>query len=133
MKIIIVDDSDIFRDGIKYFIEQIPDYSVIGEASNAEEFLSLSNLNVVDIILMDIVMPGATGIEVTRTILWELKQLKIIAVTMFTNKAYLEELIEAGFKGCIYKAEIYSKLEEAIKIVQSGNLYFPEEIKMSAE
>lgn len=131
MKIIIVDDNDTFKDGIKYFIEQIPNYTVIAEASNATEFLSLSNITNADIILMDIVMPETSGIEASQKILWQYNYLKIIAVTMFTNKAYLEELIDAGFKGCIYKAEIYNKLEKAIETVQNGKLYFSEEIMVS--
>jgi DNA-binding NarL/FixJ family response regulator len=128
LNIIIVDDNLQFRTGLKYYIENELGYSVIGEASDGTEFLALNNATHSDIILMDIVMDKMDGLETAPRILWENFYLKIIAITMHTDKAYLDILIEAGFKGCVFKQNIYHQLPTALKVVNSGKLYFPDNI-----
>ena len=81
-----------------------------------------------DLILMDIAMPGVDGYETTKKTNWIYPELKIIAITMYTDKAYLEELIRSGFKGCVFKNKIYANLPKAIREVMEGKLYFPDDI-----
>ena len=128
LNIIIVDDNLQFRRRLKYYIENELGYSVIGEASDGIEFLKLQNAIRADIILMDIVMDKMGGLETVKRSLWQNFHLKIIAITMYIEKAYLDELIEAGFKGCVFKQNIYNQLPAALDEVKNGKLYFPDNI-----
>jgi DNA-binding NarL/FixJ family response regulator len=126
LNIIIVDDNVQFRTSLKYFIENKLGFSVIGEASDGTEFLTLPNNKHSDIILMDIVMGKMDGLEATQNILWQNLHLKIIAITMYSEKAYLKDLVEIGFKGCIFKHKIYHQLPIALEFVYNGRFYFPD-------
>ena len=132
MKIIIVDDNKTFREGIKYFLERCLNYDVIEIVDDGAAFLKLKNVHTADIILMDIQMPQINGIHATKRVLWDMNYLKIIAITMYNDNAYLTELIEAGFKGYVIKNQIYEELQKAIETVASGKLYFPSYIKLSS-
>lgn len=130
MKFIVVDDNQTFREGIKFYLENILNHTVIDIASNGLEFLNLPNRNEADIILMDIEMPHLNGIETVKKAIWDNQYLTFIAVTSFIDKAYLDELIEAGFKSCVFKSNIYTELQEAIKAVVQKNLFFPKNITL---
>ena len=130
MKIIIVDDSESFREGLKYYLQKDHHNRVIGEAKDGSAFLQLKNIHLADIILMDIQMPDLNGIQTAKKILWRMNNLKIIAITMYEDKAYLRELIEAGFKGCVIKSKLYKDLPIAMDLVSKGRLSFPEDIKL---
>jgi len=80
---------------------------------------------------MDLMMPNMDGLKATNQITWKFPFLKIIAVTMHYDKVYLKELIEKGFKGCIFKNNLYDKIYEAIVTVMNDHLYFPERLKNS--
>jgi DNA-binding NarL/FixJ family response regulator len=77
---------------------------------------------------MDIQMPEMNGITVAKKALWEMHELKIIAITMYRDKAYLKELIEAGFKGCVFKSRIYDDLPVALERVMEQKIYYPDDI-----
>jgi Response regulator containing a CheY-like receiver domain and an HTH DNA-binding domain len=128
LNIIIVDDNEQFRTRLRHFIESELYSTVIAEASTGSEFLALTNINRSDIILMDIVMDKMDGLESAQRILWQNSHLKIIAITMYSEKAYLQDLIEVGFKGCVFKHNIYNELPLAIEVVKNGKLYFPDNI-----
>jgi two-component system invasion response regulator UvrY len=131
LKVILVDDNEIFRRAIKNLLIKEYNVEIIGEASNADEFLALNNYHMASIILMDIMMPGTDGITLAKRVLWERPDLKIIAITMHVDKVYLKALIEAGFKGCIFKTNLYSEIINAIDSVHKGQLYFPSNIILS--
>jgi DNA-binding NarL/FixJ family response regulator len=130
MKIIIVDDNVAFRDSLKDFLENKLGHIVIGEASSGEEFLVTAPAYEADIILMDIEMYGINGIEATRRISISVPSVKVIAVTMHVEKVFLLQLISSGFRGCVFKTEIFDKLEYAMNLVMSGDLFFPPDIKI---
>ena len=133
MKFIVVDDNKTFREGIKYYLENILSHKVIGLADDGLKFLQLKNIHEADIILMDIEMPNMNGIEAVEKALWENTKLKIIAVTSYTDKAYLLELIGAGFKSCVFKSYIYENLKKAITSVMNNKLFFPKDINLNNE
>ncbi len=128
MKLIIIDDNHQFRSDLKFYLEDQLHMEVIGEASSGEEFLTMNTIHHADIILMDIVMQEINGIEATKKILRQLSHLKIIAITMHIEQIYHAELIKVGFKGCVYKTDIFENIENAINEVQKGHLYFPKKI-----
>jgi len=126
-KIILVDDNKQFRESIKDLIINVLKFEVVGEAENGSEFLKLPNLNF-DIILMDLSMPELNGFEATKKFLWGYPKSNIIAVTNNYEDSYLLELIQCGFKGCIFKYNIFNDLLPAIKTVISGKYWFPKNI-----
>ena len=131
MKIIVVDDNKTFRDAIKDYLENYLGHNVIWEGSSGEEFLDEAPAHMADIILMDIEMHRVNGIDATHAINIRVPWAKIIAVTMNIEKIFLLQLIENGFKGCVSKSEIAEKLEIALNRVNSGQLFFPNYIKIS--
>lgn len=128
LKIVIVDDNESFRSAIRSLLLEQYNFQIIGEAGNADEFWAINNFHQADVILMDVMMPKINGIELTKKILWQHRQLKIIAVTMHFDKVYLTSLIEAGFVGCIFKNDFVKLLKEAIEIIMRGGRYFPSNI-----
>jgi len=127
-RIIIVDDHDIFRDGVKSLLimENIAD--VIAEASNGKEFLELLETQQPDLVLMDIDMPVMNGVEATRIAVEKYPYLNILVLTMFGDEHYYYQMIEAGAKGFILKSSNKSELEKAISEVYSGQSYFSNEL-----
>ncbi|MBI9064952.1 MAG: response regulator transcription factor [Marinilabiliaceae bacterium] len=108
LKIIVVDDNATFREGISFYLEEVLNYQVIERFTNGLDFLDTKHIDLADIVLMDIEMPKMNGIIATQKILFHHPHLKVIAVTNYRNKAYLKELILAGFKGCVLKDHIYN-------------------------
>lgn len=126
MKIIIVDDNNEFREHTEFFITHKLKHQVVGSFSSGIEFVKRYAEYNPDIVLMDISMPDLDGYEVTKMLNWQDENLKIIAVTMFTDLAYLHKLIEVGFKGCVFKSSIFNELADAIDVVEKGHYYWPE-------
>ncbi|MBN1118761.1 MAG: response regulator transcription factor [Bacteroidales bacterium] len=129
IKIIIADDNKTYREGIRFFIEKKNNLEIISEASNGKELLSLTNVLQADIILLDLEMPQMDGFETIKQLLIRQSKLKVIAITMYSDLAYLHELISYGFKGYIHKSSIYENLDEVIDKVMDGLYYFPKELR----
>lgn len=125
MKLIIVDDNMEFRDNLRFFLEQKLNHIVIAEAASGEEFLALNEriIREADIILMDIMMNQLSGIETTKRITWIHFNLRVIAVTMHIEKVFLDQIIEAGFKGFVLKTNIFNTLEKTLNDVYYGKLH----------
>lgn len=130
MKFIVVDDNKTFREGVKFYLENILQHEVIHMASDGLEFLKIENKRDADIIIMDIEMPNMNGIDAVKIAIWEQSDLNFIAVTNYSDKAYLDELIGAGFKSCIFKSNIYDELEKAINAVKKNQLSFPKKMNI---
>lgn len=131
LKVIVVDDSKRFRESLKLLLENVFNVEIIAEASNGNEFLALEEAFVSDIIFMDLCMTNGNGWDTAKEFIDKYPNAKIVAVTMFTDKAYLVQLIEIGFKGCIYKNDIIHHIKNAIDSVMNGRLYFPYKMKLS--
>ncbi len=126
--IAIVDDHELFRDGLKLVISQLnPDFMVT-EASNGMEFLKSLENQIPDVVLMDINMPLMNGRETVIKALKSCPDLKIIAVTMYGEEIYFMQMIEAGVKGIILKKSGKFELEKAIQEVLDGGNFFSQEI-----
>lgn len=128
VKIIIVDDHEIFRSGLKMVLGKLDYVDVVGEAANGQEFLELIRKVVCDIVLMDIEMPIMSGIDATRIALKENPSLKIISLTMFTEDDYVQSMMDAGVKGFLVKNINKETLHKAITTVAGGGNYYSEEL-----
>jgi DNA-binding NarL/FixJ family response regulator len=130
-KIIIVDDHLIFRKGLLAILNELDNVKVVGEASNGSDLLELLKNQTTDIIFMDIKMPVMGGIEATKKVLAKYPHIKIIALTMFEEISYFNEMIEAGASGFLLKKTSTEELEKAIDLVLSDESYFSEEFMNS--
>jgi DNA-binding NarL/FixJ family response regulator len=128
IKIILVDDHEIFRKGLKLVLSKLKYTKVIAEASNGVDFLKLLIDHNPDIILMDIQMPEMNGIDATIAALKKYPELNIIALTMFNENDYIQSMIDAGVKGFLMKNINKETLDKAIQTVSNGGNYYSEEL-----
>ena len=132
-EIIIVDDHQIFRQGIKSIITLENIATVIGEASNGDEFLKLLTHLKPDLVLMDIDMPVMNGLIASEKALEIMPDLKIIAFAMFGDEEYFIRMIELGVVGYILKSSDISELEKAINVIMKGEKYFSNQFTQNSK
>lgn len=128
IRIIIIDDHQLFRNGLKILLNSFPDFEVTGEASNGEEYLKLIQSVTADIALMDINMPEMDGIEATRRGVKIAPAINIIALSMYGEEDYYYRMVDAGAKGFLLKDSDISEVREAILTVMKGGSYFSQEL-----
>jgi len=127
--VIVVDDHQIFRKGLITLLNNENIASVIGEASNGQEFLDiLETIDKPDIVLIDIDMPKMGGEEATRKALAKYPQLNVLTLSMFGDEGNYYKMVNAGVKGFLLKNSDLSELEMAIAIVGQGETYFSNEL-----
>lgn len=128
IRVTVVDDHEIFRNGLRMVINKMGYAKVVAEAGDGEDFLRQLPELETDIVLMDIEMPGVNGVEATKKALEVRPELKIIALTMFKDDAYIQSMIEAGVKGFLIKNIRKEVLERALQAVFNGKTYYSEEL-----
>ena len=128
IKVFIVDDHDIFRDGIKLLLSSGNIAAIIGEAANGQEFLDVIDTVKPDVVLMDIAMPVLDGVETTKKAHEKYPDLKILALTMFGEEKYYLQMIQSGVKGFILKSAGITELLKGITEVAQGNFFFSAEL-----
>lgn len=124
IKIILVDDHEIVRDGIKSLLLNNENIEIISEASNSEELYKSLGSNAPDLIIMDISLPGKSGIEITKELSDESPELKVLILSMFTEEEFIFNAIKAGAKGYLPKNSKQEDLIKAINIIQNGEEFF---------
>lgn len=120
IKVLIVDDHPVVRDGLKNMLLVFDDLELIGEAANGSEALALCHEGTPDVILMDILMPGMDGILATRAILEQYPQVKIVILTSYPEDDLVQHSLEAGAVGYILKDTSMDDLADAIRSANSG-------------
>ena len=128
---IIVDDHKIFRTGLEYILNGLPYIKVIGEAGNSKELFNILRKSPVDLIFMDIKLPGTDGIETTRLVKEKYSGINVIGLTMFSEIEYFNQMIDAGASGFLLKHTQEDELQEAIQTVMDGDYYFSREFQSS--
>jgi DNA-binding NarL/FixJ family response regulator len=131
ISILIVDDHNLFRNGLKLLLNTTPNMQVIAEADNGKNFLDLLNTILPDIVLMDIDMPVMGGIEATQLAIQRFPQLKIITLSMFGEEEYYFKMIDAGARGFLIKNSDISEVRDAIRTVNEGRTYFSEDLLLN--
>jgi DNA-binding NarL/FixJ family response regulator len=127
-RLIVVDDHDMFRDGIKLLLSSGNQAEVVAEARNGKEFLNIVGEIKPDVVLMDIAMPEMDGIEATKIAHEKFPDLKILALTMFGDEKYYYQMIQSGIKGFVLKSSGISELLNAINQVATGGNFFSNEL-----
>lgn len=130
--VIIADDHQLFRDGIKSLLINEENIKIIGEASSGVELLEILDTKKPDIIISDISMPEKNGIETTKIITEKFPHIKVLILSMYINKEYIIDAIEAGAKGYLPKDISKDELLLAINKIVNGEEYFSGDIAQIA-
>lgn len=126
--ILIADDHQLFREGIVNLLSDNENIEIIAQAENGKDAYEKAILNNPDLIIMDIRMPEVNGVEATAIIKSTLPDMKIIALSMHSEKHYIKGMLEAGASGYLFKNCTYNQLITAIETVVSGKKYLGDEI-----
>jgi DNA-binding NarL/FixJ family response regulator len=123
-RILIVDDHDVVRQGIRRILETQNEWEVAGEATNGEEALRLAQELRPDAIIMDIAMPVMNGLEATSEITRENPDSKVLIFTIFENPTLASPVRRSGAKGLVIKSKAMSELTPALHAIIAGQTYF---------
>lgn len=128
INVFLVDDHQLFRNGLTLLMENEKNIIITGEAENGRQFLDAITGDRPDVVLMDIEMPVMDGFQATREACALYPDLKIITLTMFGEENYYLKMIEAGARGFLLKNSSIDEVIRAIKTVYNGGTYFSQEI-----
>ncbi len=124
LRVLLADDHPLFRKGMRAMLEALPDMEVVGEAATGEEALALANSLAPDIIVMDLQMPGGSGIAATRAILNASPHIRILMVTLFDDSESVFTALRAGARGYILKDTDAGEMARAVQAVSRGEAIF---------
>jgi len=128
IRLAIIDDHNLFREGIHLVLNQIDGVEVVYDTSDGNRFVEALHETEVDVALMDIEMPAIGGALTTERALKVRPDLKVIALTMFSDEGHYTQMIQAGVKGFILKKANKFELEQAILVIHQGGNYFSQDI-----
>jgi DNA-binding NarL/FixJ family response regulator len=124
LRVLMADDHQLFRDGVRALLRSMPDAELVGEAKTGEEAVALAATLQPDVLLMDIRMPDLDGIEATRRIVRESPHIHILMVTMLEEDASVFAAMRAGARGYVLKGADHAEMVRAIRAVGSGEALF---------
>jgi DNA-binding NarL/FixJ family response regulator len=128
IKVMIVDDHRIMREGLRAMLEREPDIKVVGDAANGRLAQTLARDLAPDVIIMDVNMPELNGIEATQRINTELREVRIIALSMHADRRFVLNMLKAGAAGYMLKDDAFTNLAKAVRMVASHKTYLSQEI-----
>ncbi len=123
IKVLIVDDHTLVRDGIRALLALVADIDVVGEAANGREAIEKMQSLAPNVVLMDLAMPVMGGLEATRRIRRQFPGIKVLALTQYDDSEYVIPVIEAGACGFVTKMGAFSELASAIQAANRGESY----------
>ena len=123
IRVLVVDDHTLVRDGIRALLELVADVEVVGEATNGKEALEKVEQLAPDVVLMDLAMPIMGGLEATRRIRRQFPTTRVLALTQYDDSEYVVPVIEAGARGFVTKMAAFSELASAIQAVYKGDSF----------
>jgi two-component system response regulator NreC len=122
-KIVLADDHEIMRNGLRVLLEKSGEHTVVGEAETGRQALKLTRDLKPDIVVMDIGMPDLNGIEATRQLKSEFPDVSVVALSMHTDRRFVTGMLEAGASAYVLKSSAFKEVAEAIRMVQVGRIY----------
>jgi DNA-binding NarL/FixJ family response regulator len=122
--VLIADDHQFFRDGVRALLDTQPDMECVGEATSGDEAVRLASELQPDVILMDVQMPGISGVEATRQVVSSSPQIRVLVVTMFEDDALVFAAMRAGARGYLLKGARHEDMVRAIRAVGNGDAIF---------
>ena len=128
VRILLADDHNILRDGIRLLLERQPGFEVVGEASDGREIVDLAREQHPDVIVMDIGMPNMNGIEATRRIVEKHPETGVVILSMHYDESYVLRSLKAGAKGYLLKDSLRSDIVDAIRAVSQGRSFLTRKV-----
>lgn len=128
IQVVLVDDHNILREGLRVLLDGQSDISVAGEAENGREGLKLIRKLKPEVVIMDVSMPDMNGIEATRQVVAESPDIKVIALSMHSDQLFVEGMLQAGVSGYLLKDCLLEELAGAIRTVVKGRIYLSPKI-----
>lgn len=123
IRVVLVDDHKIVRDGLRLLLEREPGMTVVAEAENGRVAVRLARELHPDVAVMDIAMPELNGIEATRQIVADDPRVRVLALSMHSDRRFVAEMLKAGASGYLLKECAFEELAEAIRTVAAGRAY----------
>ncbi|MBY5035419.1 response regulator transcription factor [Streptococcus gallolyticus] len=133
IRVLLVDDHEMVRLGLKSFLNLQPDVEVVAEADDGQEGLEKALAEKPDVIVMDLVMPNMTGVEATLAILGKWSEAKIVILTSYLDNEKIYPVLNAGAKGYMLKTSSADEILQAIRKVARGELAIETEIEKKVE
>jgi len=128
LKVLIVDDDALIREGLKILLEIEEDFLVVGTASNGQEAFEMCRKEKPDLVLMDIRMPVMDGVLGTKLIKSHFKDIKVVILTTFKDDEYIKEALKSGAEGYILKNHPADSIIESLRAVSKGNIVLEREV-----
>jgi two-component system response regulator NreC len=123
VRVLVVDDHAVVRSGLRHVIDREPDLETVGEAGSADEAIRAARELQPDVVVMDVVMPGASGLEATPGVLVAAPKAKVLVLSMQDDPRYVREAFGAGASGYVLKEAADTEVVEAIREVAAGGRY----------
>ena len=123
IRILLIDDHKIVCDGLRLVLEQQPGMEVVGVAHDGRRGVHLARERTPDVVILDVAMPDLNGIEAARQLLEQQPQLRIVALSMHSDRRYVTGMLEAGARGYLLKDCAAEELADAIRTVVGGRVY----------
>lgn len=123
IRVLLVDDHTIVRQGLRALLDSHEDIEVVGEAENGREAFEKTEQMIPDIVVLDITMPNLNGIEATRQIKKLNPEIKVIILTVHDNEEYVHQVLQAGASGYLLKESAVSDLVSAINAIKKGDIF----------
>ena len=124
----LADDHDVVRAGVRTVLERLADVEVVGEAQNGREALEMAQRLGPDVVLMDISMPDLNGVEAARQMRAAVEGVRVIALSMHSDRQFVSEMLRAGAAGYLVKNSVAQQLPLAIRAVRAGKVFLSPEV-----
>src|SRR6266852_5028477 len=128
IRILLADDHNILRDGMRLLLERQAGFAVVGEAADGREVVQLAQEQSPDVVVMDIAMPNMNGIEATRRIVERQPEIGVVILSMHYDESYVIRSLKAGARAYLLKDAVKTELIAAIQAVAQGRSYFSPKI-----
>lgn len=123
IKLVLIDDHQLFREGVKRILNMEDNFEVVGEGDDGEQAITLVEEKEPDVVLMDINMPNVNGVEATRQLLDRFPKVKVLILSIHDDETYVTHVLKSGASGYLLKEMDADALIEAVKVVGSGGAY----------
>lgn len=128
VRILLVDDHKLVREGLRLLLKKEPDLVVVGEAADAQEGLKLAQALRPDLIAVDVEMPGQNGIDFAKVVRRLMPAVKLIILTGHPAPEWIDDAVHAGISGCVMKTDAAEQLVSAIRLAMAGQAYLAPEV-----
>lgn len=127
-RVLIADDHQMLRESLRSMLESEDDLEVVGEAADGRDAVTMARTLAPDVVVMDIGMADLNGVEATRQIRAENREIKVVALSMYSDRRSVLRMLEAGASGYVLKSAAYDELRRAVRAVRKGKNYLSPDI-----